>query len=90
MVGDKESDFPLKFAVGNLNVGQKEITMFFTCGIFFWLHWVFAAEHGLSLVAASGGYSLWRCMGFSLPWLLLLWRTGSRRVGFSSPDTEVQ
>ena len=34
-----------------------------------------------SLVAASGGYSLLRCMGFSLQWILLLWSTGSRCVG---------
>ena len=39
---------------------------------------------GLSLVAASGGYSLLRCAGFSLRWLLLLRSTGSRHVGFSS------
>ena len=39
---------------------------------------------GLSLVAASGGYSSLRCMDFSLQWLLLLQSTGSRRVGFSS------
>ena len=25
--------------------------------IYFWLRWVFVAAHGLSLVAASGGYS---------------------------------
>ena len=25
--------------------------------ILFWLHWVFAAAHGLSLVVASGSYS---------------------------------
>ena len=37
-----------------------------------------------SLVAASGGYSSLWCVGFSLRWLLLLWSTGSRRVGFSS------
>ena len=40
--------------------------------------------HRLSLVAASGGYSLLRCVGFSLWWLLLLRSTGSRRPGFSS------
>ena len=34
--------------------------------IYFWLHWVFMAACGLSLVAASGGYSLLRCAGFSL------------------------
>ena len=32
--------------------------------IYFWLHWVFVAVCGLSLVAASGGYSLLRCVGF--------------------------
>ena len=28
--------------------------------------------------------SLWPCAGFSLRWLLLLWSTGSRLMGFSS------
>ena len=37
--------------------------------------------HRLSLVAASGGYSLLQCMGFSLQWLLLLWSMGSRCMG---------
>ena len=37
--------------------------------IYFWLHWVFIAVRGLSLVAASGGYSSLRarashCGGF--------------------------
>ena len=50
----------------------------------FWLHWVFVAACGLSLVAASGGYSSLQCMGFSLWWLLWLQSTGSRRTGFSS------
>ena len=58
--------------------------------IYFWLHWVFVAAHGLSLVVASGDYSLLRCMGFSLRWLQLLWSTGSRRVGFSSCGTWAQ
>ena len=31
--------------------------------------------------------SLLRCAGFSLPWLLLLWSTGSRCMGFSSCGT---
>ena len=52
--------------------------------LFIWVHWVFVAAHGLSLVAVSGGYSLLRCTGFSLQWLLLLWSTGSRLTGFSS------
>ena len=37
----------------------------------FWLHWVFIAVCGLSLVAASEGYSLLWWVGFSL-WRLLL------------------
>ena len=45
------------------------------------------AARGLSLVAASRGYSLLRCTGFSLWWLLLLWSMGSRCVGFSSCGT---
>ena len=51
--------------------------------IYFWLHWVFVAAHGLSLVAVSGGYSLLWCVGFSLQWLLWLRSMGSRYVGFS-------
>ena len=47
----------------------------------YWLHWVFVAVRGLSLVAVSGGYSLLRCAGFSLRWLLLLRSTGSRHAG---------
>ena len=57
---------------------------------FFWLCWVFVAARGLSLVAASRGYSSLWCMGFSLWWLLLLWSTGSRRVGFSSCSMRAQ
>ena len=38
--------------------------------IYFWLHWVFAV-HRLPPVVASGGYSLLRCAGFSLRWLLV-------------------
>ena len=52
--------------------------------IYIWLLWVFTAAHGLSLVAASGGYSSLWCAGFSLRWLLLLRNTGSRRTGFNS------
>lgn len=33
---------------------------------------------GFPLVAASRSYSSLQCMGFSLGWLLLLQRTGSR------------
>ena len=58
--------------------------------IYLWLHWVFVAVLGLSLVAASGGYSSLRYMGVSLWWLLLLWSMGSRHVGFNSCDTQAQ
>ena len=37
-----------------------------------------------SLVAVSRGYSLSRCTGFSLQWLLLSWSSGSRHENFNS------
>ena len=40
--------------------------------IYLFLHWVFVAVRGLSLVVASGGYSSLRCAGFSLQWLLFV------------------
>ena len=48
--------------------------------VYFWHCWVFAAEHGLSPIAASGGCSLAAVLGFSLQWLLL-WSSGSRACG---------
>ena len=63
---------------------------FFFIIIYFWLHWVFAARGGLSLVAASGGHSSLRCTGFSLPWPPLLQSTGSKRVGLTSCGTWAQ
>ena len=50
---------------------------FFNLFYFFGRVLVFFAAHRLSLVVASGGYSLLRCAGFSLRWLLLLQSTGS-------------
>ena len=58
--------------------------------IYFWLHWVFVAVRGLSLVAAGGGYSSLWYAGFSLRWLLLLQSMGSRHVGFSSCGSRAQ
>ena len=49
--------------------------------IYLCLRHVFVAARGLSLVAASEGYSSLRCAGFSLWWLLLLQSTGSRHAG---------
>ena len=60
----------------------KQIYLFYL--FYFGLHWVFVAARGLSLVAASGGYSSLWCAGFSLQWLLLLRSTGSRCAGFST------
>ena len=54
--------------------------------IYFW-RWAFLGVCGLSLVVESGGYSLLRCAGFSLRWLLLLQSMGSRHAGFSSCGT---
>ena len=51
--------------------------------IHLWLHWIFVAARGLSLVVASGYFSL-RCAGFSL-WWLLLWNMGSRLAGLIAP-----
>ena len=58
--------------------------LFYYLFIYFWLRWVFVAARGLSLVVVSGGYSSFRCAGFSSRWLLLLRSTGSRCAGFSS------
>ena len=68
-----------------------EPALFFHLFIYlFWLRWVFVAARGLSLVATIGAYSSLWCMGFSLRWLLLLWSTGSRCVGFSSCSMRAQ
>ena len=58
--------------------------------IHFWLCWAFVALHRLSLVAASGDYSLLWCVGFALQRLLLLLSPGSRHAGFSSWGTRAQ
>ena len=57
------------------------IYLFIYLFIYFWLCWVFVSVQGLSLVAAGGGHSSSRCTGLSLSRPLLLWSTGSRRVG---------
>ena len=74
------------------------MTFLFFKFLYFWLHWVCVAACGLSLVVASGlslvaasrGYSSLQYTGFSLWWLLLLRRTGSRHTGFSSCGTQAQ
>ena len=74
---------PPLILLGFFSFSKKFIYSF----IYFWLRWVFVAARGLSLVAASRGYSSLRCAGFSLRWLLLLQSTGSRPAGFSSCGT---
>ena len=71
---------------------REGIEDIFSCSFFFffWVCWVFVAKRGLSLAAASGVYSSLQCVGFSLWWLLSLWSTGSRHVGFSSCGTWAQ
>ena len=69
----------------NSEHGQiHRLNTFFYSFIYFWLRWVFIAVPRLSLLAASGGYSLLWSAGFSLRWLILLQSMGSRRAGFSS------
>ena len=46
--------------------------------------------HGLSQVAASGGYSSLQCAVFSLQWLLLLQSMRSLHASFSSCGTQAQ
>ena len=50
--------------------------------IYFWLHWVFVAAHGLSPVVVNGGFSLLQRLDFSLWWLLLFQSMDS--IGLSS------
>ena len=65
--------------------GRSAIYLFIYSFIhLYWLHWVFVAACGLSVVVVSGGYPLLRCTGFSLRWLLLLLSMGSRHAGFRS------
>ena len=69
----------VKHTTSTLIVCDKTVTVFFffyfnylfILFIYFRLHWVFVAAHGLSLVVASGGYSSLWCAGFSLRWLLI-------------------
>ena len=49
--------------------------------IYFWLCWIFVAAQGLSLVAASGGYSPVSVHGLLIEVASLLQGTGSRHTG---------
>ena len=59
--------------------------LFFFNFSFFFVLFCFFGDTGssllctrLSLIVANGGYSSLQCLGFSMPWLVLLWNTGSR------------
>ena len=56
---------------------------------YFWLHWIIIAEHRLSLVAVSGGYSSCGVWDSHCGKILLLGSTGSRAFGLSSYGTRV-
>ena len=61
----------------SVQIGRKQkSTIFFFFYVFicfqFWLHCVFVALSGLSLVAVSRGSSSLQCLSFLLWWLLLL------------------
>ena len=62
----------------------SKILLDFIYLLYFWLHWVFIAEHGFSIIAEIRDYSSLGCMGFSLQRLLLLHSTDSRHTGFRS------
>ena len=73
------------------------LVLFFLINLVFWLHWVFIAAHGLSLVVASGGYSSGgvqasHCSGFSCCGVRALGVRASVAVarGFSSCGTWVR
>ena len=76
-----------------LNATELHTVLFFNkifCFVLlicFWPRWIFIAVCRLSLVAASRDYSPLWCAGFSFQWVLLLWSTGFRRMGFSSCST---
>ena len=52
--------------------------------VYSWLHWVFAAVCGLSLVAVSGGYSLVLVYRLLIVVASLVASMDSRNTGFSS------
>ena len=60
-----------------------------TFSFHFWLPCVPHCCAGLSLVVASGSYSL-AVLGFSLQWFLLLRNVGCRCTGFSSCSSQAQ
>ena len=58
--------------------------------VYFWLHWVFIAVCGLSLVAARGDCSLVAVLRLLVWWLLLLRGTGYRCASFSRCNAQIR
>ena len=58
------SAFSQKSSPSSLPVPLFFFSSFKNLFIYFWLHWVFVAAHGLSLAAASGDYPSLQFVGF--------------------------
>ena len=73
-----------------MTMGERGVLLFFkNLFIFdFWLHWVFVAARGLSLVVARGRLLFVAVRRLLMQWLLLLRSMGSRRAGFSRCCTQ--
>ena len=70
---------------------SHQVFFFFFRFIYLWLHWVFNAALGFSLLVAIRaslvsmcGLLLFRCVGFLLPRFILFWRTSSMALRLSS------
>ena len=53
----------MRLAIVFLKLCIPVFVCLFVCLMYFWLRWLFVVARGLSLVAASGGYSPLRCAG---------------------------
>ena len=67
---------------------ERNEFFFFKEIIYFWLFCVFVAAHGLSLFAATGGYSLVGVHWLLMQWLLSLHSTGFRACGLSGCSSQ--
>ena len=65
VVSAKPSPYPRSFRFSPVFSLSFFLFLKINLFIYFWLHWVFIAAHGHSLVVASGDYSSLWCAGFS-------------------------
>ena len=82
--------FFFKLNFHTFHVHKHFTSLYLFIYLFMTVFWVFVVVHRLSLFVATGGYSLLRCAGFSLRWLLLLRSMGSGHARFSSCSTHAQ